>query len=116
MHILHIASGREWRGGQRQAMLLAHGLAAHHDLTTAVVTGRGSPLAARLPRAGVITHSAAWSIGVDPRVLPIIWRACRHDTMLHAHDSHAFALADIVARARRLPLVVTKRTMHHLNH
>ena len=43
--VLHVASGREWRGGQRQVLLLARGLASVATVRSQVVTGRGTRLA-----------------------------------------------------------------------
>lgn len=52
--IIHLASGREWRGGQNQVLLLTQALArADGHLKQVVVTGRGTPLAERLQTAGV---------------------------------------------------------------
>ena len=51
--ILHVDSGRSWRGGQRQVFLLATGL---RDLgyRTLVVAPTGSPLIRRAERAGLV--------------------------------------------------------------
>ena len=52
--VIHLASGREWRGGQNQVLLLARALAARSsDIEQIVVTGRRSLLAQRLTAAGV---------------------------------------------------------------
>jgi len=50
--IIHIDSGRSWRGGQRQVFLLATGL---RDLgyRTLVVAPTGSPLIRRAEQAGL---------------------------------------------------------------
>ena len=42
--VVHVASGREWRGGQRQVWLLARELARSGDVEQIVVTGAGSEL------------------------------------------------------------------------
>ena len=53
--IVHVDSGRSWRGGQRQVFLLATGL---RDLgyRTLVVAPTGSPLIKRAERAGLPTY------------------------------------------------------------
>ncbi|HEY4100031.1 MAG TPA: glycosyltransferase family 4 protein [Gemmatimonadales bacterium] len=108
--IVHVASGREWRGGQHQVLLLAAGL---HDagVPTVVITGTATTLAARLRDAGVAVEEVGWRIGLDPRVAIRLLRLVRPDTIIHAHDNHAFALADAVTRIRRRPLVVTRRVI-----
>ena len=53
LRIVHVASGREWRGGQRQVFLLAGQLARDAGLSQTVITTRGSLLEERLRAAGV---------------------------------------------------------------
>ena len=111
MRVLHVASGREWRGGQRQVLLLARGLAESPSVDSAVMTGRGTLLARRLLDAGVQVHEVSWGPGLDPRVVARLVGEVSATTIVHAHDSHAHALADVAARWRRAPLVVTRRDM-----
>ncbi|HJR15309.1 MAG TPA: glycosyltransferase, partial [Gemmatimonadales bacterium] len=107
--IIHVASGREWRGGQRQVWLLAQAL-SRRGLEQIVVTGAGSELAARLQASRVPVHTAPWSAGFDLRVLPAILKELRRKkAVLHAHDAHALSLAGICAYLTRTPLVVTRR-------
>ena len=107
--IVHLASGREWRGGQRQVLILAAGLHASAPVESLVVTGKGTVMAARLVAAGVPTYVTPWGPGLDPRVVMHTMAALRPGAILHAHDSHAHALADALARMRRTPIVVTRR-------
>ena len=114
MRVVHVASGREWRGGQRQTWLLARTLAGR-GLEQAVVTGRGTELARRLAADGIPVRPAAWRLGLDPRVLPTLFRAISEpDTVVHAHDPHAMALAGWACRRSHTPLVVTRRTVFPL--
>lgn len=113
--IVHVASGREWRGGQKQVWLLARAL---RDLGVAqlVVTGRDSELARRLAADGIPTRTPRWTMSVDPRALWATWRAAAPGTVLHAHDAHALSLALVAARRCRVPVVVTRRVDFHLRH
>lgn len=109
LRVVHIASGREWRGGQRQTWLLASEL-AKLAIPQTVVTRRGSELFRRLSRIGVHVHGCGWTLGLDPRaLLAIVHEARRAPAVLHAHDPHAFTLAAAAARTSRRPLVVTRR-------
>ena len=109
MRVVHVASGREWRGGQRQTWLLASEL-ARLAVPQTVVTRRGSELFKRLNRIGVHVHGCGWSIGLDPRALvAALQEAKRRPVVVHAHDPHAFALAGAAARMSGAPLVVTRR-------
>lgn len=109
--IVHVASGREWRGGQHQVLLLARGLVVASEFNVTVVTGRGTLLAERLAEANVPTHAVPWGPGLDPRVTLHLLGELTSRAIMHAHDGHAFALASVAARVRRVPLVVTRRDM-----
>jgi len=109
--IIHVASGREWRGGQRQVLLLARALSREGDLSQTVITSRHSELERRLRSAGLSVESVPWSAGLDPRVILPLIRVTRGSVrpILHAHDSHALALAALCARWTGAALVATRR-------
>jgi L-malate glycosyltransferase len=106
--IVHVASGREWRGGQRQVWLLAREL-GRRGIPQVVITTAGSELARRLDNDGIGFEPAPWTVGLDPRVLPAIARRLACAAILHAHDAHALTLAGLSALRRGTPLVVTRR-------
>ncbi len=110
--VVHVASGREWRGGQRQVWLLAREL-ARLGVRQVVVTGAASALAARLGSDGIPVLPVRWRAGLDPRVPGAIRTELRRGAaLLHAHDAHALTLAGVAglfALPRRVPLVVTRR-------
>lgn len=106
--VVHVASGREWRGGQRQVWLLARELQSR-GLDQVVVTSAGGELARRLAGSGVRVVPAPWRAGLDPRVVPRIWGQLRRHALLHAHDAHALTLAGICSWPTGSPLVVTRR-------
>jgi glycosyltransferase involved in cell wall biosynthesis len=115
--VVHVASGREWRGGQRQVWLLARELQRGGLPNQVVVTGAGTELAFRLRHDGVRVHEARWDAGLDPRVLlPILREARAGAALLHAHDAHAVTLAGLCGMASRVPLVATRRVDFHLRH
>jgi L-malate glycosyltransferase len=113
--VVHVASGREWRGGQRQVLLLARELQRGGLTNQVVVTGAGTELGYRLKHEGVRVHEAPWGIGLDPRVLqPIIREIRGGGALLHAHDAHAVTLAGLCSFATRVPMVATRRVDFHL--
>ena len=114
--IVHLASGREWRGGQNQVLLLARALAAlPAGIDQVVVTGRGSVLAARLKAEGIPVHEVGWRIGLSPGALAgAVREAAGGPTLFHAHDAHALTLAGAAASVTRSPFVVTRRVDFHL--
>ena len=109
--ILHIDSGHEWRGGQRQVLLLARGL-RQRDYEPLVVAAPGSPLVQRLRRAGIATSAVAmrgdWDLVAARRIRALVrtWNA----GIVHAHDARAHAIALIALLDRPgIPLIVTRR-------
>ncbi|HEU5041601.1 MAG TPA: glycosyltransferase family 4 protein, partial [Gemmatimonadales bacterium] len=112
--VVHVASGREWRGGQRQTWLLAREL-ARLGVAQRVVTASGSELGRRAAATGVPVRVASWRAGLDPRALLAIRAEIRRGpALLHAHDAHALTLAALAAWPGRVPLVVTRRVDFHL--
>ena len=111
LRIVHVDSGRTWRGGQRQAFLLALGLRerGHEPF---LIASPDSPLASRARAAGLavaaITMRGDWDLHAARRIRARI-RAWRAD-VLHAHDarSHALSMLALLGQ-RRIPLVVTRR-------
>ncbi len=91
--------------------MLARDLVRHHDIESVVLTGRGTLLANRLEAAGVRVHPVRWGAGLDPRVTLAVLGELGPRTIIHAHDNHALALADLAIRLRTVPLVVTRRLL-----
>ncbi len=107
--IVHLASGREWRGGQRQVLLLAREL-RRLGLDQLVITTAGSRLTAELAEAGVPTRPVGWRTGLSPHALwAAVAEARRLPSILHAHDAHALTLAGLASLVTRAPFVVTRR-------
>jgi len=109
--ILHIDSGRSWRGGQRQVFLLAAGL---RDLgyRVLVVAPAGSPLIRRAEHAGLPTYRltlrSEWDIRAarELRAVAREWGA----NIVHAHDARSHSIARFALLGRRKTrLIVTRR-------
>ena len=109
MRPLIIDLGRDFRGGQDQALLLLCGLLARgHD--PELITLRDSLLARRAKDAGITTH------GVDGR-----WRRLdaalairrlvrgRRADVVHANEPHALTSAWLARAHRTVPLLVSRR-------
>ncbi len=113
--MVHVASGREWRGGQRQVWLLARELHRQAGVSQVVVTGAGSELARRVRLEGVPVREVGWKLGLDPRVCAAVLAELRGGpALLHAHDAHAVTLAGICGSLAGRPLVATRRVTFHL--
>jgi glycosyltransferase involved in cell wall biosynthesis len=111
--ILHVDSGRSWRGGQRQVFLLATGL---RDLgyRTLIVAPTGSPLIRRADQAGLPTYRLTlrgeWDIR-SARELRAVAREWNAD-VVHAHDARSHSIARIaLIGKRKTRLIVTRRVV-----
>lgn len=97
MHVLHLDSGRELRGGQRQLLLLARGLAqrGHQQL---VLARRNTPV-----------YEAAIESGIEtaPLSAAALFRHAGRFDVIHAHDARSHTLAALAAAGR--PIVVSRR-------
>jgi hypothetical protein len=110
LRVLHVDSGKDWRGGQRQVYLLAQGQ-RERGLEPLVVSIPGSPLIQRLRARGLaasaIKMRANWDLAAARRLRRLArhWRA----DVVHAHDARAHALALTALIRRDTPLIVTRR-------
>ena len=95
MRVLHVDSGREYRGGQNQVRLLARELAREPDVQQLLVTKGGSELARRVDTEGVPVRRVPWRFGLDPAAQRGLGHAVLEfrPHVLHAHDSHALGIA-----------------------
>jgi len=111
LRVLHIDSGREWRGGQRQVLLLAEGLRRRmHD--PVILAPPGSPLLQRAQAAGLETEPLAMRGDWDLRAALTVRNRIQESEIdiVHAHDgrSHAIARVSLIGMSHP-PLVVTRR-------
>ena len=96
MRILHIDTGRQMRGGQRQVLRLLKVLAgAGHECI--LLARKDAPLRDQADALGVPLHDAT---------LPNVWSLSVKAELVHVHDAHAHTLA---ALASRSPFVVSRR-------
>jgi L-malate glycosyltransferase len=114
MRPLLVDLGRDYRGGQDQALQLAKGLAALGHAPQ-LITIRGSLLAQRAQSAGISVHpvdkrwrilSAAFAIRklLSSRAIEIV----------HANEPHALTAAWLARAHRRVPLVAARRVIFPL--
>jgi glycosyltransferase involved in cell wall biosynthesis len=90
LKILHVDSGREWRGGQQQVLYLTQGL-EERGVVSVVATPQGSPLAQRLRRQNLPVIELPPSFPFSPRSIRTIQNllADRNWNLVHAHTAHA---------------------------
>lgn len=104
----------QWRGGQRQFLLLAEGLLQRgHDCLCVVRSG--SPLRERLCEKRIPHKALRVPFEADITAAWRIAQICRrHKTdILHSHDSHSHWLAGLAALFLRIPHLVSRRVDFH---
>ncbi|HUQ19104.1 MAG TPA: glycosyltransferase family 4 protein [Gemmatimonadaceae bacterium] len=111
LKVLHVDSGREWRGGQRQVFLLAQGL-RERGHSPIVFAPPDSPLLEKSKSSGLLAESIVIRYDWDIRASLLIREYVRQSRVdiIHAHDarSHAVARVSLIGLSHP-PLVVTRR-------
>jgi len=113
VRVVHVARGRDWRGGERQVLQLMQAHREEREHQQLLVTGADTALARAASELGLPLRVLPWAVAPDPRVVVGLLRLASTDptpTLLHAHDSHALTLARVVSRLRAIPLVATRRS------
>jgi len=110
--VVHIDTSRTWRGGQLQVFLL------HRELNRLGVGSRllvrkGGALHLRCEEAGVPVEPVPFLRLWYPPALFAVWRRTLWSQIVHAHDSHAVALAAVARSVNpRLALVCHRRVAY----
>lgn len=110
MRVLHLDTGRDWRGGQGQAWLLMRGL-RERGVTSRLLAPRG-PLLERAQAAGFQTRVWDPRGDLDLAAMAALTAELRRDPpdLAHAHSARAHAAGAPAAwAAGRVPFVVSRR-------
>ena len=109
MRVAQLDTGRTWRGGQAQVLLLMRGLAArgHRSLLLAP----GGPLLDRARALGIEAERwsplGEWDVAAMLRAVAALRRF--GPKIAHCHSAHAHALGVPAARLARVPAAVVSR-------
>ena len=114
MRPLLVDLGRDYRGGQDQALLLLKGLAALGH-APGLITIRGSLLAQRAQSAGIQVHLVEKRWRRLSSVLAIRELLSRRRVdVVHANEPHALTAAWLARAHHRVPLVTSRRVIFPL--
>jgi len=107
LRVAHLDTGREWRGGQAQVLLLMQGLRSR-GVANRLLAPAG-PLLERAHAAGI--ESFEWPSHGDLDVAATLsaMRRLRDMDVAHAHSAHAHAIGVPAARLARVKAVVVSR-------
>lgn len=107
--VAHLDTGRDWRGGQAQVLLLARGL-ERRGVRNLVLAPRG-PLLERAAAEGLATAEwsprGEWDFGAVMRGARLLAEA--RVQVAHCHSAHAHAVGVPAARLAGVPAVVVSR-------
>ena len=113
--VVHIDTSQTWRGGQLQVFLL------HRELIRLGVASRllarsGGALHFRCEENGLPVEPVSFMRPWYPPAVVTVWRQTRSAAIIHAHDSHAVALAAVTRAANpRLSVVCHRRIAYPPN-
>ncbi len=110
--VLHVDSGKSWRGGQRQVLLLATGM-KDRGFDPLLAAPPNSPLAVRARAAGLAVLELPLRGELDLRSALRLRRFIARERVdiVHAHDAHSHGIALVALLGRTTPLVVTRRVI-----
>lgn len=107
--VAHLSTEPHLRGGERQLLLLHHGL-LERGWTSRIVCRDGGELQRRIGEDAVsFAWRGLWDVGGFLRVLRLCDRVS--PAILHCHDSKAFTLGSLIGRMGGVPVVITRRVM-----
>lgn len=109
--ILHIDSGKTWRGGQAQVLLLLKGL-RKLKVESVLAAPEGSPLFEKARSIGIKTIpvplKGEWDIFSALKIKNIALK--EKASLLHAHDARSHSIAWLASTmCKNFPVVVTRR-------
>ncbi|MBZ5659375.1 MAG: glycosyltransferase family 4 protein [Acidobacteriia bacterium] len=109
MRPLIVDLGKDFRGGQHQALLLLQGLRARHHVPEFIAI-RDSQMARRAKDAGISVHE----VSPGSRRLAAAWNIRRlvlgnHVDVVHANEPHALSAAWLARAHRSVPVIAARR-------
>jgi glycosyltransferase involved in cell wall biosynthesis len=115
VNTLHVDLGRDWRGGQNQALLLMRGL-LERGHGAELVALRDSPMARRAQAAGVKVHEVAWATGRLGAALKLSRLLGRGKyEVVHVHEAHGLTAAWIAGAHGLVSVIASRRLAYPLS-
>jgi L-malate glycosyltransferase len=114
MVTLHVDLGKQWRGGQSQALLLMKGLRARGHLAE-LVGLQGSALAGRAEAEGIRVHAVAPTFSRARAALRIseVIKEIKAN-IVHTHEAHALTAAWLARASRHARVAASRRLAYPL--
>jgi len=102
--VLHIDTGREWRGGQQQVLYLSRELSRRGHLSV-IITPKKSPLAVRAKEEGLVVREISYHGQGDLIALRSVVQSIQETgaELIHTHTAHAHSLGFLVWRLSGIP-------------
>jgi glycosyltransferase involved in cell wall biosynthesis len=110
--VVHIDTSRTWRGGQLQVFLL-HRELIRQGVGSRLLARKGGALHLRCDETGLAVEPVRFLRLWYPPAVIAVWRKTLRSQIVHAHDSHAVALAAFARSANpRLAVVCHRRVAY----
>lgn len=108
--IVHIDSGRGWRGGQSQALYLTKGL-KERGFEVSLICQNGSPLWQKAKNAGIEVFPLKMTFEFGPFSIFKISRILnrKRARIIHFHDSHSATLGILASLLCPVPIKISAR-------
>lgn len=112
MKLVHIATGKQFRGGERQVLWLHEGL-AEKGIESTLICSAGSALATK---SKINTHACMIDRSYNIIGLGQAFSFCKKNRphIIHCHDSKAFTLGYAVSLFLNIPLIYTRRSVFRI--
>ena len=111
MNIVHIDTGKSWRGGQNQVLLLTRDL-QKRGYNQVLVCQKSRGLAVRAKEHGIPTREIVMHGEIDPFAVMSIRKILKKHaaTICHCHTSHAHGLGVLATLGiKNIKIIVTRR-------
>jgi L-malate glycosyltransferase len=105
--VLHVSTGKDFRGGERQVLFLHNGL-RERGVASTLACRKSGRLAAMKPDCCI---PFPWNGPLDLSGIFSLTAMCKktNPALLHCHDSHALTLGVAASRLCGIPVVYTRR-------
>jgi glycosyltransferase involved in cell wall biosynthesis len=110
--IVHLSTGKHFRGGERQALLLHNGLLEKGYKSLLICRAKGELSRQHTSSLSSVSWKGEWDASGLMRIITRCKSAS--PSIIHCHDAHSFTHGIIAGSLLRIPVVYTRRVVFPL--